>query len=151
MQSADQGRQPADQHVSGRGAGARVEDTGRGVEAAPDQGLQSAAAIVGTVIGDADVSLRDRRFLTVPVGPRLPEGTSMPASSSHQEIQGTTVRHRKRGTTYKIIAKATLQTTMPIADEAAVVIYQGEDGRLWARPVDEFFDGRFEAIASPGL
>ncbi|WP_394657635.1 hypothetical protein [uncultured Novosphingobium sp.] len=27
-----------------------------------------------------------------------------------------------------------------------LVIYRGEDGKLWARLADEFHDGRFEAL-----
>jgi hypothetical protein len=80
----------------------------------------------------------------------LPTGTIiMNASTTSPAIQGTTVRHRKRGTVYTVVADATLQTSVPIADDTAIVVYQGEDGKFWARPAAEFFDGRFENILPP--
>jgi len=54
------------------------------------------------------------------------------------------VRHVKRGTVYVVIGKALLQSERPVQDYAEVVVYQGDDGQLWARPVMEFEDGRFE-------
>ena len=57
---------------------------------------------------------------------------------------GEVYRHRARGTFYTIIGRANLQTDRPIADDEALVIYRGKDGALWARPVREFRDGRFE-------
>ncbi|HML29892.1 MAG: DUF1653 domain-containing protein [Ancylobacter novellus] len=71
----------------------------------------------------------------------------MPSSPILQAAKGTVFRHRKRGSTYTVVANATLQTSSPIADDASVVIYQSEDGKLWVRPVDEFFDGRFEELS----
>ncbi len=71
----------------------------------------------------------------------------MAAPSTSPAIQGTIVRHRKRGTKYTVIGNATLQASVPTADETALVIYEGEDGKLWARPAVEFFDGRFENIS----
>lgn len=73
----------------------------------------------------------------------------MATSTTSLPIQGMTVRHRARGTLYRVLANATLQTSVPIGDDTAVVIYQGEDGKFWARPVAEFLDGRFENISSP--
>jgi hypothetical protein len=64
-------------------------------------------------------------------------------------VQGNTFRHRKRRTTYTVIANATLQTALPISDDTEIVIYQGDDGRIWARPAAEFFDGRFEDSSGP--
>lgn len=57
------------------------------------------------------------------------------------------VRHVKRGTVYTVLGKALLQTGVPITDDAELVVYQGEDGQLWARPALEFEDGRFEKVA----
>lgn len=73
----------------------------------------------------------------------------MTTPTTSQTTQGMTVRHRKRGTMYTVVANATLQTSVPIADDTAIVIYQGEDGKFWARPAAEFFDGRFEQISPP--
>ena len=43
--------------------------------------------------------------------------------------------------------KAKLQTAEPIEDGTVLVIYRAdEDGSIWARPRDEFLDGRFVAI-----
>lgn len=53
-------------------------------------------------------------------------------------------RHKKRGTTYTTMGMATLQTVKPITDMTMLVIYIANDGSLWARPYDEFMDGRFE-------
>jgi len=56
-------------------------------------------------------------------------------------------RHKKRGTTYKRIGRAHLQTQINLPDDAQVEVYQSEaDGALWVRPSGEFFDGRFEKI-----
>jgi hypothetical protein len=57
---------------------------------------------------------------------------------------GEAYRHRARGTSYTIIGRANLQTDRPISDDESLVIYRGKDGALWARPVREFRDGRFE-------
>ncbi|MGX9145870.1 hypothetical protein [Mesorhizobium sp. 128a] len=57
-----------------------------------------------------------------------------------------THRHVKRGGAYRLIGAAKLQTSVPLADLDAMVVYQAEDGSLWVRPHVEFFDGRFEAI-----
>jgi hypothetical protein len=62
-------------------------------------------------------------------------------------LNNTRWRHIKRGSTYTIRSTATLQCSAdPKHDNEAVVIYQADDGSVWVRPADEFFDGRFEAI-----
>ena len=53
---------------------------------------------------------------------------------------------RSRGSIYTELGRGILQTNFPVSDNTEVVIYKGEDGKLWARPVDEFEDGRFEKI-----
>jgi hypothetical protein len=57
---------------------------------------------------------------------------------------GEVYRHRRRGTLYTVIGRANLQTDHPLEDDEALVIYRDKDGKLWARPVREFRDGRFE-------
>lgn len=65
------------------------------------------------------------------------------------------VRHKKRGTTYRVLHGAVMQSThwrdthykVP-ADGRTVVVYQSEDdGSVWVRPAEEFEDGRFEALS----
>lgn len=68
-----------------------------------------------------------------------------PAETSGREI----VRH-KNGGVYSVIGEAQAQTMWGIGDYDKLVIYRShEDGSLWARPVEEFRDGRFEPIAAP--
>ncbi len=56
-------------------------------------------------------------------------------------------RHKKRGTTYRVLSSARLQVADPTLDMTSVVVYQDEEsGLVWVRPEGEFFDGRFEAI-----
>lgn len=77
-------------------------------------------------------------------------------------------RHKKRGSTYTEIGRGHLQISSKLrhADSAVldahaeaavidgldmtpVVLYRAdEDGSLWARPVEEFDDGRFEPTTS---
>jgi hypothetical protein len=55
------------------------------------------------------------------------------------------VRHKKRGTTYAVIGEDfRLQSSRPIEEGETLAIYRGDDGKGWARPLDEFTDGRFE-------
>lgn len=56
--------------------------------------------------------------------------------------------HKKRGTVYGVYATAMLQTENPIGDDTQLAIYIGNDGRVWARPIDEFMDGRFDVVDS---
>lgn len=56
------------------------------------------------------------------------------------------VRHKKRGTTYAVIGTAELQMATDLVDGSFLTIYQGEDGKWWARQEDEFADGRFEDL-----
>jgi hypothetical protein len=71
------------------------------------------------------------------------------------------VRHKKRGTTYTVLGEAEMQVSdgqddpnrWPsrfVYDETTkLVVYQGEDDRLWARFPDEMWGGRFEDVAEP--
>ena len=56
------------------------------------------------------------------------------------------VRHKKRGTEYRVIGKAQLQATQPLPDDTVLVVYVGDDRRVWAREEAEFEDGRFEDV-----
>lgn len=61
-----------------------------------------------------------------------------------------TYRHKGRGTRYTIEGVAELQaSTGPVEEGALLVVYRGEDGRLWARRSREFHDGRFEKVIQP--
>jgi hypothetical protein len=56
-------------------------------------------------------------------------------------------RHKKHGTTYTEIARATLQSSIPYPREGdAMVVYRADDGSVWVREAQEFEDGRFEEI-----
>lgn len=58
------------------------------------------------------------------------------------------VQHKKRGSTYRVVGRGKVQTDTPLTDYAEVVVYQCEaDGAVWVRPVSEFEDGRFAALA----
>lgn len=65
------------------------------------------------------------------------------------------VRHKKRGTTYEVLGLAEVQISTSYGEPLSsrrlnegdrLVVYQGEDGKLWARFPDEFEDGRFEPV-----
>lgn len=66
-------------------------------------------------------------------------------------------KHKKRGTTYTIVAIGKIQSSdwvtdfgidgSTLIDGEEVVIYRClEDGEYWVRPKGEFFDGRFEEL-----
>ena len=57
--------------------------------------------------------------------------------------EGQRWQHVKRGTEYEIVGIAELQAGQPQCEHAALAIYRGEDGKLWARNTGEFTDGRF--------
>lgn len=65
-------------------------------------------------------------------------------------IEGTntiTHRHKKRGTYYTVTGRVTLQTSKPIIDGEDLTIYRSHiDDSGWARPTEEFNDGRFEEV-----
>lgn len=59
-------------------------------------------------------------------------------------------QHVKRGTVYEVIGRAELQTVSgALVDGSEMVVYRGEDGKLWCREEGEFMDGRFRSIPVP--
>lgn len=61
-----------------------------------------------------------------------------------ENLRGRYVKHRKRGSSYMILGHVALQSEDPRLDQSKLVLYQGEQGELYARFPREFFDGRFE-------
>lgn len=57
-------------------------------------------------------------------------------------------KHIKRGTVYEVVGRAELQvaTFVRPGEGHVLVVYRGDDGKLWAREESEFMDGRFSAI-----
>jgi hypothetical protein len=63
-----------------------------------------------------------------------------------QSVPGSKWRHKRRGTSYEVVGMAELQMTTDLVDGSELVVYRGDDGKLWAREYGEFTDGRFECI-----
>ena len=58
-------------------------------------------------------------------------------------------RHVARGSAYDELGTAELQAANgPVEEGALLIIYRGDDGKLWARRASEFGDGRF-ALLTP--
>jgi hypothetical protein len=57
-------------------------------------------------------------------------------------------KHKKRGTSYTEIARGSLQSNDPggLSANEPMVVYRGDDGKVWIRDATEFEDGRFEAL-----
>ena len=56
-------------------------------------------------------------------------------------------RHKQRGSVYFEIGRGELQSAAaPSWEGATMVVYRGEDGKLWVREQREFDDGRFEEL-----
>lgn len=76
---------------------------------------------------------------------------SLPSTAQARATEGgrkPTHRHVKRGTLYRLVSSAVLQTEAPVGDNEFLALYQGADGLFWVRPADEFTDGRFEPLSS---
>lgn len=58
----------------------------------------------------------------------------------HEPTWVATHRHYKGGL-YRLLFEGQIE-----ADLSRVVVYQGIDGRVWVRPREEFYDGRFSEI-----
>jgi hypothetical protein len=57
------------------------------------------------------------------------------------------VRHRKRGSDYDVMLEAVeVQCAKPINEGDVVSVYVEPNGKGWARPKDEFNDGRFDTV-----
>jgi hypothetical protein len=54
--------------------------------------------------------------------------------------------HISRNSDYKALGVASVQAGVPIVEGDSVMVYVGEDGKLWVRPEYEFNDGRFQKI-----
>lgn len=74
-----------------------------------------------------------------------------------QDKNPTLVKHKVRGTTYEVLGLAEGQISVPnvaskygagslVFEGTRLMVYRGEDGKLWWRFPDEFGDGRFEAL-----
>ena len=79
------------------------------------------------------------------------------SSPGAQQRAGEDVwRHKKRGSTYKIVGEAQVQAETPLTDYECVTVYRClQSGELWVRRNSEFHDGRFELVtaadpAAPG-
>lgn len=62
-----------------------------------------------------------------------------------------THRHMTRGSLVKVLFEANGQfvlhnPTDPVYDDKPFIVYEHEDGSRWVRPMDEFYDGRFEEV-----
>ena len=55
-------------------------------------------------------------------------------------------RHKKTGGAYEILHGQASEAFFE-ADMTPAIIYRSlEDGKIWVRPKDEFYDGRFELV-----
>lgn len=64
-----------------------------------------------------------------------------------QHGSGMQYRHKGTGGVYEVIGACRLQTRAPVGDYTDLVVYRSKvNGVIWARPTDEFFDGRFERV-----
>lgn len=78
------------------------------------------------------------------------EAAALSTEPGEAERWQPTHRHKKRGSTYRVIAEGRLQVDADL-DNEKVVVYRGEDGQVWVRPTYEFNDGRFEALPAAPL
>lgn len=63
-------------------------------------------------------------------------------------MKNTLWRHKKRGTTYKVVRTAVMQDSKGDLDEAPVIVYESIDDPelVFVRSEAEFMDGRFERV-----
>lgn len=55
-------------------------------------------------------------------------------------------RHKKRGGLYRVLYAGIMQCEANDLDESVMVVYEDTEGRIWIRPIGEFYDGRFEVV-----
>lgn len=60
-----------------------------------------------------------------------------------------THKHKKTNGEYMVVGPALMQCENNPLDEAEVLIYRAFSGMMFARPVKEFYDGRFEELPTP--
>jgi len=60
-----------------------------------------------------------------------------------------THKHKIQGGEYQYVGVGRTQSNNHMPDLTEVVIYKEENGTLWARDYDEFYDGRFEELPQP--
>ncbi|WP_209000060.1 hypothetical protein [Pannonibacter tanglangensis] len=68
-------------------------------------------------------------------------GAASLAGGLDPALRGSLWRHRKTQGVYRIVGRCRIE-----ASGLHAFLYQGQDGTIWARPVDEFLDGRFERL-----
>lgn len=80
--------------------------------------------------------------------PPLPAPPAALEPTERLRSPGRQWRHVKRGTIYTEVVRAELQiAAIDVVEGSSMVVYRGEDGKLWVREETEFEDGRFEEIA----
>ena len=79
----------------------------------------------------------------------VPLYAAPPASDAERrDAWQPTHRHVKRGSEYRVVGEALMQSAVPVPDDASLVVYVDKQGTLWVRPTAEFNDGRFAAISA---
>lgn len=130
-----------------RALNATTEELPEGVQYALIRGLNAMGWEIA-ITGSHDVM---HAALTAALeGREEPDATAayMAGFERGKEAAGTErYRHLKRGTTYRLVGQARVQTDAPLADMDEVTVYRCEQtGDLWARRRSEFEDGRFERV-----
>jgi hypothetical protein len=126
----------------------RVDPEAEGSMTAPDMALREYSVPLAFYEWLAGIE-RDVRVvdLTPPEIVRLMQ--ALAATEQGAIAGGERWRHLKRGTVYEIIGRGELQMGSDLVDGSSMVVYRGEDGRIWVREESEFEDGRFERLELP--